>query len=205
MIELDHVLIAVTDLEAATRMVEERHRLVSVEGGRHQGLGTANRIVPLGNTYLELVAVVDEDEAAENGFGSWVARGELPRLLGWCVRTDDLDAVAARLGASVTQGARARPDGTVLRWRMAGLEQSSEEPSLPFFIEWASGTPYPGKAVTQPAAIEELLLEGDPERIAHWIGDARLPVSIRAGQPALRSVVLGTAGGQAVLDPSLWP
>ena len=60
MIELDHVLIAVSDLEAAAREVERRHGLASVEGGRHQGLGTAKRIVPLGDTYLVLVAVVDE-------------------------------------------------------------------------------------------------------------------------------------------------
>ena len=93
--ELDHVLIAVSDLEAAAREVEQRHGLVSVEGGRHQGLGTTNAIVPLGDTYLELVAVVDEAEAAQSGFGSWVA-GWQPsaRLLGWCVRTDDLDSVA---------------------------------------------------------------------------------------------------------------
>jgi hypothetical protein len=87
MIELDHVLIAVADLDAAAQEVQDRYGLASVEGGRHQGLGTANRIVPLGETYLELVAMVDDDEAAAGGFGSWVAGGDLPRLLGWCVRT----------------------------------------------------------------------------------------------------------------------
>ena len=52
--ELDHVLVAVDDLEAAAKEVEQRYGLASVEGGRHRGLGTANRIVPLGVTYLEL-------------------------------------------------------------------------------------------------------------------------------------------------------
>jgi hypothetical protein len=42
---------------------------------------------------------------------------------------------------TIADGSRARPDGTVLRWRMAGLERSAEEPSLPFFIEWGAGTP----------------------------------------------------------------
>ena len=77
--ELDHVLIAVDDLEAAAKEVEERLGLASVAGGRHHGLGTANRIVPLGETYLELVAVVDDAEAAASGFGSWVGGGEHPR------------------------------------------------------------------------------------------------------------------------------
>jgi hypothetical protein len=78
MMEVDHVLIAVDDLEAAAKEVEERYGLASVEGGRHQGFGTANRIVPLGETYLELVAVVDDEEAAASGFGSWVRGGEHP-------------------------------------------------------------------------------------------------------------------------------
>ena len=45
--ELDHVLIAVAELEAAAREIEGRYGLTSVEGGRHAGWGTANRIVPL--------------------------------------------------------------------------------------------------------------------------------------------------------------
>jgi len=180
LIELDHVLIAVDDLDAAAREVEQRHGLASVEGGRHQGLGTANRIVPLGETYLELVAVVDDAEAS--GFATWVAAGRCPRLLGWCMRTDDLDEVAERLGLTVTDGSRARPDGTLLTWRMAGLERSADEPLLPFFIEWGQGTPYPGEALGQSATIRELRLS---------VGD---------GSPELRSILVD----ETVLDPSLW-
>jgi hypothetical protein len=205
LVELDHVLIAVGDLEDAAQRLEAHHGLESLEGGRHKGLGTANRIVPLGDTYLELVAVVDEAEAAASVFGSWVASNEIPRLLGWCVRTGDLDAVAGRLGLTIANGSRVRGDGTVVRWRMAGLEQSANEPSLPFFIEWAPGTPYPGNApVPQRARIGELQLDGDPDRIRHWLGDASLPLAIREGDPAIRSVALATDAGQVVLDASAW-
>ena len=162
--ELDHVLIAVADLTAAAERLERRQGLASVEGGRHAGLGTANRIVPLGDTYLELVAVVDEAEARASAFGSWVAGGEIPRLLGWCVRTDSLDQVADRLELTVVDGSRTRGDGVVLRWRMAGLGQSARDASLPFFIEWAPGTPYPGDSpALRGVRIEELRLDGDPE------------------------------------------
>jgi hypothetical protein len=200
MMELDHVLVAVDDLDAAATQVEERYGLASVEGGRHQGLGTANRIVPLGKTYLELVAVVDDAEAAGSAFGSWVAGGDIPRLMGWCVRTDDLSGVAGRLGLTIADGARARPDGTVLRWRMAGLERSADEPSLPFFIEWGAGTPYPGEALSQSATIDELRLQGDPDRIADWAGDTNVPLSVTDGRPALLAAVLDGA----VLDPTRW-
>ena len=205
--ELDHVLIAVSDLATAGQRLEERHGLTSIEGGRHGGLGTANRIVPLVDTYLELVAVVDETEAAGSAFGSWVASGEAPRLLGWCVRTDDLDAVAGRLGLSIADGSRTRSDGTVLRWRMAGIEAAREEPVLPFFIEWGPGTPYPGAASAQhrigAPKIDELRMAGDPDRLERWLGGAQLPIAIREGASVLDSVILSAGEAQVVLDASL--
>ena len=68
-VELDHVLVAVTDLAAAGRDIERRHGLTSIEGGSHPAWGTTNRIVPLGESYLELVAVVDPNKAAGTAFG----------------------------------------------------------------------------------------------------------------------------------------
>jgi hypothetical protein len=43
--------------------MEGRYGLASIEGGRHPGWGTANRIIPLGDAYIELVTVVDDEEA----------------------------------------------------------------------------------------------------------------------------------------------
>src|SRR5882724_8147445 len=107
--ELDHVLIAVEDLAAAGRELEARHGLASIEGGRHPGWGTANRIVPLGDSYLELVAVVDASRAAASAFGRWVASAVFSPapLLGWAARTSNLDAVARRLKLPVGFGLRA--------------------------------------------------------------------------------------------------
>ena len=41
--------------------------LSTVEGGRHDGLGTHNRIVPLGGGYLELMAVHDPESVDRSG------------------------------------------------------------------------------------------------------------------------------------------
>jgi hypothetical protein len=77
--------------------------------------------VPLGETYLELVTVIDEAEAAQSPFGSWVADAHpaLARPLGWAVRTDALDDVARRLGLAVRANSRATQSGQLLRWRVA--------------------------------------------------------------------------------------
>jgi hypothetical protein len=204
-VELDHVLLAVTDLAAAARDIQERCGLASVEGGRHPGWGTANRIVPLGTHYLELIAVVDQAAAAGSGIGRWVASGasRLGRPLGWAVRTGQLDQLARRLGLTLSAGSRTTPSGEVLRWRSAGIQQAVAEPSLPFFIEWEAGTALPGTTAiahaAAPAAVSKLLLHGDPDRLAAWLGDHALPIVVRPGRPAVAAIVLSTAEGEIVL------
>ena len=204
--ELDHVLIAVSDLTAAALQIEAQHGLASIEGGRHPGWGTANRIVPLGESYLELVAVVDESEAAQSPFGRWIAGAHLEpaRPLGWAVRTHRLDEIARRLGLRVDAGSRAVRDGRTVQWRLAGIEQAAAEPSLPFFIEWAHGTPLPGRAPAThrsgPVRLAELLLDGDADRLTAWLGAKRLPITVRPGGPAVAGIVLAGATGETILD-----
>ena len=199
--ELDHVLIAVTDLEAAARDFESRHGLASVDGGRHRDFGTANRIIPLGTTYLELVAVVDQAAAAASSFGWWVDRGATDegRLIGWAVRTSALDEIAGRLELPIRSGSRLTPAGTELRWRSAGIDEASAEPCLPFFIEWEEGVPYQGAVEAPRATIARLVLEGNPERVAGWLGEHTLPVRVIDGPAEVAAVVLSTAGGEIIL------
>jgi len=190
-LELDHVLIAVDDLASAANEVERRFGLASVEGGRHPGWGTANRIVPLGTSYLELIAVVDAAEAEGSFVGRWVGAGAGGlRLLGWAVRPDDLDAVATRLGLEIGGGSRRAPGGEQLRWRSAGLERAVTEPCLPFFIEWSAATRFPGLAAPAPTAIRELQLTGDADLVAAWLGPNHLPIAVSPGAPGLRALVL---------------
>jgi Glyoxalase-like domain len=204
-LELDHVLIAVADLAATAQEIEVRHGLASIEGGRHPGWGTANRIVSLGDAYLELVAVVDDAEAAQSPFGRWVAAAHpTPQPLGWAVRTHELEDFARRLDLTVAAGSRAGRSGRPLRWRVAGVEQASVEPSLPFFIEWGHGTPLPGRATATHRAgsvqITELRLDGDADRLAAWLGAHHLPIAVRPGPPAVTGIVLTGAAGEIVLD-----
>jgi Glyoxalase-like domain len=186
---LDHVLFAVPDLEAAGAALERRLGLASTPGGHHARFGTANRIVPLGPAYLELVAVADPAQAAASAFGRWVAAAPASRPMGWAVRTADLDAVAARLGLAIVPGSRTAPDGSLLRWRMAGIEAAAAEPCLPFFIEWGAGTPFPGGG-TGPG-IERLVVRGDPERLRPWLDGADVPVDMHPGAAAVLEIAVG--------------
>ena len=203
--ELDHVLMAVADLATAGREIEVRHGLASIEGGRHPAWGTANRIVPLGDSYLELVAVFDAVKATESAFGRWVASGvsRNTRPLGWAVRTSQLDAIARRLDLSIQDGSRATPDGEQLKWRSAGIDQAAAEPSLPFFIEWGPQTQLPGQAAIRHragvASIARLAIDADPGRLADWIAGNQLPIVVRAGVPAVTTIYISSDEGEIVL------
>ena len=203
LLEIDHVLIAVADLASAARDLEERHGLASVVGGRHPAWGTANRIVPLGRTYIELITVVDPAQAAGTNVGEWVARTPPGHPMGWVVRTNDLDRVAGRLGLAPLAGTRTTPEGLSVSWRSAGIDEAAVEPTLPFFIEWGTDVAHPGSAsaahrVRDPR-IERVVVSGDLAHLAGWLGEHDLPVEVRPGAPSVASVVLAHAGGEIVL------
>src|SRR5204863_3015141 len=113
---VDHVLLPVADLEVGAQRFYERFGLKGIPGGRHPGLGTANRIVPLGLQYLELIAVVDETEAAASRLGRRVAAAAAAgrTFSDWALRTEDLESLRRKLRSRSLppewQGSRERPD-----------------------------------------------------------------------------------------------
>jgi hypothetical protein len=194
-LKIDHVIYAVADLESAARRLATELGLASLPGGRHEGHGTANRIVPLGDSYLELMSVADEAEACSSPMGSWILEqiARTDGLVGWCVAADDIEAVAARLDLSSVAMSRRRPDGTLLRWRLAGLDAAIEEPALPFFIKWnIDPRDHPGRShadhsrrVTGISAID---VAGEQHRIEKWLGDHHLPIRLVRGSAGVKAV-----------------
>ena len=191
----------VDDLLSAAARFEEQTGLTAVEGGRHPSHGTANYIVPLGENYIELVAVVDRTEASDSLFGRWALdRGGGVGLL--CLRSEQLDVVCTRLRIAASEMSRARPDGTEFSWRIAGLRAALETAGFPFFIEWATRSDQPGRTPVAHAASTQGLvgvtLSGDPEQLSSRVGGADR-VSIVTGDPGIDSVKLDIDGSQVEL------
>ncbi len=152
LIGIDHLVIACSDPDAAAADLEAAVGLRSSGGGRHEALGTFNRLVWLGDAYLELIGVFDDGLAA----ASWVGRPTLRALerggglATYALAGDDLSADVARLrgrGAGIEgplAGERRRPDGRVVRWLLAAPPELG--PAEPAFLiehdgsaaEWTS-------------------------------------------------------------------
>ena len=205
---LDHLVLGVADLDDAAAVLLDEHGLVALPGGHHPRWGTANRIVPLGSCYLELVAVVDPHVAATSAFGSWVADMAARRSdWGWAVRTTDIASTAGRLGLDVVPGSRVTPAGIELSWQLAGVPASDADRTLPFFIQWGGGTPLPGTAYADHPAgdvrVSAIDVQTDAAELGRWLDYAALPVTVRPGRRGITRVELAAGTGSIVLEPGL--
>jgi catechol 2,3-dioxygenase-like lactoylglutathione lyase family enzyme len=186
---IDHVIYACADLDAAAARVEAKLGVAASGGGRHERIGTHNRIVPLGGGYLELLAVADPAEAAASDLGRAVqarigATGD--GLMGWAVAVDDVAPVAARLGTPISTIARSG-----LTARLTGVAEAMREPYLPFFIARDAGVADPGGGRSGAGGIAWLEVSGDAARLRDWLGGADLPVRVVDGAPAVRAMRVG--------------
>ncbi|HEY8438687.1 MAG TPA: VOC family protein [Candidatus Limnocylindrales bacterium] len=137
---IDHVVLATDDPDAAAAELERRLGLAAAGGGRHEALGTFNRLIWLGDAYLELIGVFDRDRAAASWLGPSVLEA-LTRgggLATWAIAVDDLDDAlrwappdAGLVGP--LDGERQRPDGRIVRWQLA--HPAALSPVAPFLIE----------------------------------------------------------------------
>ena len=142
---IDHLVIAVRAVDTAAAGMERVLGLAVTGGGRHEKMGTLNRLAFLGDTYLELIGVDDEAFvrsnpafAVGNAALALLASGR-EGLATYALATDDVGAEVAGLRAAGSpiseprQGSRRRPDGEVVRWSTAFPELGFERP--PFLIE----------------------------------------------------------------------
>jgi Glyoxalase-like domain len=187
-VRIDHLIYAADDLDAVAARFEDELQLTAVAGGRHEGHGTHNLIVPLGGGYLELLGVAEPQEAARSEFG----RGLLTRLarhgegwLAWVVAVPDVDRVAHRLATTIITLKR---EG--LSARLTGVAEAMQEPLLPFFVSRDPGVGDPG-ATGGGGGIRWIELAGDGARLKRWLDGASLPVRVVPGPPGIRAVGIG--------------
>lgn len=206
MTRLDHLIVAVADLGVAAARLREAGGLATLAGGVHPAWGTRNAIVPLGSAYVELVTVADPARARESAFGRAVAAGEARgELVGWAVEPEDFDAATGRVGVEAMRGARARPDGSMLSWSMAGAEEALPQ-GLPFFLRWDAPEANPARAEAdhaegvEPVGVAWLRWPADPEQLRAWLGPEPLDVPVRVGVPPRAAIAL-RGGDEFVLDP----
>ncbi len=139
---IDHLVLAVPDPDAAAAALQEALGLVATGGGRHAS-GTHNRLVFLGDTYLELIGAWDRELALHHPIGASVVHAldtGTSGLVTYALATDGVrrEVMALRAAGSpisdAIAGSRARPDGAVVAWQCA-FPPSLGAAEPPFLIE----------------------------------------------------------------------
>jgi len=180
---LDHVLVSVSDLEAASASYETLLGRRPSWRGEHPGLGTENALFRLGNGYLELLAPAGAGAFADQLRARIAERGEGP--LGLAFATDDGDACAKLLRERGVAAAdplagqgRERTSGAERRWRNVMLPPEATRGVMVFCIEHETALDV--LPVAEPTADSDAVVEGfdhvvvtskDPDATRAFYGD----------------------------------
>jgi catechol 2,3-dioxygenase-like lactoylglutathione lyase family enzyme len=136
---LDHVIVAVRDLERA-RMGWTRLGFTLTPRGRHLGQGTANYCIMFGHDYLELLGFVERDEHAQR-LEAFLKRREGPMAVAFApegppeAAAEALDALGLHPSEPRALGRQLElPEGTVVpRFSLMTLPPE-ETPALDCFL-----------------------------------------------------------------------
>ena len=186
-IRFDHLVVAARTLTEGVAWVESRLDVPMGPGGRHERMGTHNRLLSLGpGRFLEVIAI--DPEAPAPGRPRWfdldaptmrerLAAG--PALVTWVVRTDRIEAALAATAVS-------KPEILALsrgayRWRIGvpasgALALGGISPTV---IQW--DTEHPTAVLPDPGCRLEKLVLGHAE--AGAVVNALRAAGLAAGEP----------------------
>ena len=204
MFKLDHLAIAAGTLAEGVAAVEEVLGVKLSGGGEHPLMGTHNRLLGLGDVYLEVIAI--NPEATGPDHPRWFDLDRFqgaPRLTNWICRTDNLEAAisASPQGVGVPV-ALSRAD---LRWRMA----VPEDGRLPFgnaypaLIQW-EGSAHPAALLPDAGCRLRKLEITHPDAVALNVALAKefddVRVAVLQGDTLAYRAEIETPNGVRVLE-----
>lgn len=181
--KLDHLVVAAAGLDAGRAYIEDLLGVTTEAGGRHDAIGTHNRLLRLGDDqYLEVIAV--DPDAGPPERPRWFALDDpamraaiqaRPRLIAWVARVTDIDAAAAVPPYNDMEVRdMARGD---LRWRMTFTRDGSlpSEGALPLLIQWQTEPMPPQRLGDSGCALKQLIVQSpDVSRVQRVLQELRL-------------------------------
>jgi len=198
---LDHILWGAPDLGAAETLFAGLSGIWPGPGGVHDGFGTRNRLLSLGDgLFFELIAP-DPAQSLVGNRGGRLARLSAPGLIAASVRSNDLPGLreaAQRIGLP-TEGpiamGRTRADGVRLTWEILHFGSGQDADMIPFAIDWKS-SPHPSASSRGGITLESLTaLHPEEERLAGIYEALGIRIDVRRADRAGFQAVLATPKG----------
>jgi hypothetical protein len=135
---IDHIIIGVHNLEQAATQFSQKLGLAVSGGGIHPTGGTANRIIVIGDTYLELIAIYKPEEAQQSILDRLaIHEGYLNFVLASNDIETDIKAMIQR-GVPILgpiPGSLRAADGRTRGWSRIDVERPDLTQRYPFIIQ----------------------------------------------------------------------
>lgn len=171
-IRFDHLVIAARTLDEGVAWVEGHLGVAMSPGGKHDIMGTHNRLLALGpGRFLEVIAI-DPDappplqprwfELDNPAMQARLARG--PAFIHWAVNTDDIEAAIAAVAIGAPEPVAVSRG--VSRWRIGVPADGrlEHEGIAPTILQWF--TPHPSTLLPDVGCRLESLVLHHPEATA---------------------------------------
>lgn len=204
LLELDHLAVSACDLAEGVAEVEAALGMSLAGGGEHPLMGTHNRLLGLGDVYLEVISI--NPTATGPDHPRWFDLDNFtggPRLGTWICRTDDLQGAIAASPDGV--GVPISLERADLRWQMA-VPADGKLPfdnAFPALIQW-EGAAHPAARLPDVGCRLHSLEISHPRasalsaNLAGRFQDAR--VTIRQGDSVAYRAEIETPHGIRVLE-----
>lgn len=198
--QLDHVILAISDLDKGIEQLGALCGVKPVPGGKHPHTGTENALLSMGSrAYTEVLAPQDGVQLSPEYQPLRALENLMP--VGWAVATRDAGFTIEKLrtaGYTVSApqaGSRQTTEGNVIRWRTFQLTAPKVE-GAPFFIEWDTATPHP--SATSPVGCPLIALElrtPHEEELRRLLSVVRVPAQVtRSATSQLVVTLKGSRG-----------
>lgn len=135
---IDHIIIGVHNLEQASAQFSLKLGLVASGGGIHPTGGTANRIIVIGDTYLELISIYNPEEAQQRMLDRLAIH---EGYLNFVLASNDIEIESHALtqrGIPIlgpTPGLLRSTDGRMRGWSRIDMERQELAQRYPFIIQ----------------------------------------------------------------------
>ena len=216
---VDHLVYGALELASAVTRLEALLGVTAAAGGRHEGRGTHNALLALGDdVYLEVIAPDPAQPAPAGPRPFGLDDLTQPRLVTFAVHPASGSPDRQREGAvqrleqwrrraqergydpgPVLTGGRRRPDGTELSWHLCQHGRLPFGGTVPFLIDWGR-TQSPAR--TAPAGCRLLELEvghPQPAAVRAALRALEVTVPVRSSPAPLLQAALATPRGRVLL------
>ncbi len=199
----DHIIYAISNLQAGIKSVKEKTGVEASFGGKHPHLGTQNALLSLGSdVYLEILSPDPNGKLIDDY--KFITDLNEGKLIMWAAHTNDIQALLKAAtdngykNSGINDGQRNTSDGKILRWKTLMVSTEVDE-VMPFFIQWGTDTPHPATTSPKGCTLRALkLTHPNPDLVKKTFATFGLNNEVENGAAGM-SIKIATPNGEITL------